>query len=96
MADPAPLLAAVRIKLPPLPTDPGVWFTQVEAMFTTKGVTVQRTRFDYVVSSLSPEFTTEVQDLLKPPMNDPYDVFKVELGKCTAASEQQKLQLICG
>ena len=94
MADPPPVLAAVSIKLPPFwPTDPEVWFTQVEAMFTTKGVTVQRTHFDYVVSSLSPEFATEVRDLLlKPPMDDPYDVLKAELVKRTAASEQRKLQ----
>ena len=66
-------------------------------MFTTKGVTVQRTRFDYMVSSLSPEFATEVRDfLLKPPTDDPHDVLKAELVKHTAASEQRKLQLIDG
>ena len=66
-------------------------------MFTTKGVTVQRTRFDYMVSSLSLEFATEVQDLLlKPPMDDPYDILEADLVKHTAASEQRKLkQLIC-
>ena len=98
MADPPPVLAAVSIKLPPFwPTDPD-WFTQVEAMFTTKGVTVQRTHFDYVVSSLSLEFAMEARDLLlKPPTDDPYDVLKAELVKRTAASEQRKLQqLISG
>ena len=95
----SPSVAAICIKLPPFwPTDPTVWFLQVEAQFNTRGITNQKTRFDYVISSLSPEIACEVRDLLlRPPPDSPYDVLKTELSKRTAASEQRKLQqLISG
>ena len=48
---------------------------------------------DYVVASLSPEFTTEIRDLiLKPPGENPYNTIKEQLTKQTAASEQHRLQ----
>ena len=54
---------------------------------------LKKTKFDYIISSLSPEFVTEVRYLtLKPPTENPYDKLKEQLTRRTAASEQRKLQ----
>ena len=91
---PAPQVAPVQIKLPSFwPKDPELWFAQIESQFATCRITTSRTKFDYVVSLLSPEFTTEVQDLLlHPPEETPYEVLKAELTKRTSASEQRRIQ----
>ena len=91
---PAPQVAAVQIKLPPFwPKDPELWFAQIESQFATRRITTSRTKFDHVVSSLSPEFATEVRDLLlHPPEETPYEVLKAELTKRTSASEQRRIQ----
>lgn len=91
---PTPDISAVSIKLLPFwPADPEVWFAQVEAQFSCRRITSLRSRFDYVVSSLTPEFAAEVRDLLlRPPADNPYTALKEQLTKCTALSEQRRLQ----
>ena len=82
------------MKLPPFwPADPQVWFAQVDAQFATLGITAQKTKFDSIIASLSPEVATEVHDLiLQPPREEPYDRLKEQLIKHTGISEQRKLQ----
>ena len=88
------VVSSVTIKIPPFwPADPKVWFAQVDAQLTMKSITSQKTRFDHVVASLSPEYATEVRDLiLKPPTVDPYTELKKQLIKRTAASEKKRFR----
>ena len=65
----------------------------MEAQFATRGITVEKTKLDHLVTSLSPDAATEVRDLiLAPPGNTPYSQLKAALIKRFAGSNQQKLQ----
>ncbi len=71
-------VATVSVKL--RPSDPEIWFAQVEATFTTRRITSQKTRFDFVAtetssSGLQPPHRTQPSRsnssaVLQPPNND--------------------------
>ena len=91
---PQPEVSAVAVKLPDFwPADPALRFARAEFMFSSRGITQQRTKFDHVAFALSNEFALEVRDiLLSPPTEDPYDTLKAELIRRTQTSEQKRLR----
>ena len=90
----APMTATVSLKLPPYwPADPQVWFAQVEAQFANRGISAESTKYNYVISTLTPEIAQEVRDLLlNPPQDTPYKTLREELIKRTTATEQKRLK----
>ena len=68
-------IAAVQIKLPPFwSKDPKLCFAQIESQFAIRQITVSRTKFDHVVSLISPEFSTEYETCFSTPPNDTPDI----------------------
>ena len=74
---------AVALKLPPFWTNqPEIWFAQCEAQFLLRNVTVDDTKFAYIVSSLDSTSAGEVSDIiLHPPGLVKYDLLKNALIK---------------
>ena len=89
-------IAHVLLKLPPFWTaDPLVWFAQIESQFATRGITSQRTKYEYVVASLSQDIAMEVRDILiSPPAVQPFSTLKDKLLLRTTVSEQRRLQTL--
>ena len=85
-----PEVVAYAIKIQPFwPSDPMLWFVQVEAQLVLRGITTQLMRFHHVLANLSQKIATEVRDLLmNPPEENPYHFLKETLINRTTLSEQ--------
>ena len=82
------LTDALSLHLPPFwPADPALWFAQVE------DITIEKTKYEYVVASLSSKHASEVRDIiLHTPSHQPYQKLKATLVERTTALEQQRLR----
>jgi hypothetical protein len=89
-----PAVYRVAARLPNFwPDRPAVWFAQAEAQFELVVITLQRTKFNYVVSQLNQQQAAEVEDIIiSPPEQDPYDRLKTELVRRLSTSREQRVR----
>uniref|UniRef100_A0A0X3NTJ4 DUF7041 domain-containing protein n=1 Tax=Schistocephalus solidus TaxID=70667 RepID=A0A0X3NTJ4_SCHSO len=85
---------SLSFKLPPFtPSNPRVWFRQIEAVFSTRRITSERTRYSYVVQSLPFDVAVDVEDLLDPiPAEEPYTQLKDAVINRVAKSANRMLR----
>lgn len=85
---------SINLKLPPFwPSDPQLWFAQVEAVFATKRIRDDKTKYNYIISSLSHDYAIEIRDIIvNPPRENLYATLKEALIARTTDSEQKRLQ----
>ena len=99
MTDPADetLSAAVyrvAVSLPPFwPDRTATWFAQAEAQFWLAAITLQRTKFNYVVSQLNQQQAAEVEDIIiSSPEQEPYNRLKADLVRNLSKSRAQSVR----
>ena len=77
----AQVVSAVAVKIPEFwPERPVTWFAYAEAQFTLQKITVQATKYAYIISALPRDVIVHVLDEVEAPAgDDPYDRIKAAL-----------------
>lgn len=81
-------------RVPPFwPEEPEIWFAQIEGQFAISKITLDATKFNYVIGQLDQQFSREVKDIIiNPPATDKYEKLKTELIKRLSASHEKKVK----
>ena len=81
---------AVSLKLPiSWTSQPQVWFQQAEAQFTILSITVDNTKYAYVVAALDQDTASRLLDLLSnPPVESRYNTIKARLIQTFSSSRR--------
>lgn len=92
--DPSREVYRVSVKIPPFwPEEPEIWFAQVEGQFALSGITVDETKYNYVIASLSPQYCREIKDIIvSPPSSGRYEKLKTELVRRLSSSQENKVK----
>ncbi|KAL1489023.1 hypothetical protein ABEB36_013968 [Hypothenemus hampei] len=96
----APAVHVDRVAIKPPPfwrADPALWFVQLEAQFDLAKITVDDTKYNYVVSAVDTEILSQITDFLNtPPANNKYLLIKSKLISIFGESrESQMRRLLC-
>lgn len=91
---PAQEIAATSVKLPSFwMVCPQAWFISVESQFNTKNISIDTTKYEYVISALSQEAVIKVLDILQnPPATRKYETLKKTLIERYSDSEESRLE----
>lgn len=85
-----------RVAVKPAPfwkADPKMWFARLEAQFSLADITVDSTKFNYVVTAIEPELLNSVSDILiAPPAENQYEAIKARLIAAHSESEESKFR----
>ena len=82
-----------KVQLSPFwPNDAAVWFVRADQEFVIKSVSVQTTKYAYLVASLSEEVPMRVSDKLTAELSD--DDLRAHLLKVYTKSDYQKAKLL--
>lgn len=92
--NPEHLVDRVTIRPPPFwRADPKLWFVQLEAQFEISRITVDSTKYNYVVSAIDTDILTQIADfLLNPPTENKYEELKIRLIDIYSESNEKKLR----
>lgn len=87
----------VGVRVPPFwPSEPEVWFAQLESQFLLAGITADHTKYHFVCGQLDQEYAVKVKDIIRdPPLTGKYEKLKSELiTRISISSEKKTLQFM--
>ncbi|GBN24248.1 hypothetical protein AVEN_109689-1 [Araneus ventricosus] len=85
----------VAVRVPNFWTDNAkIFFIQLEASFRLAGVTVEQTKFDYLVTALDPETLSHATHILCEPPPHPYTALKSRLLTQFEVSQNNKMKTL--
>ncbi|GFW56770.1 transposon Ty3-G Gag-Pol polyprotein [Trichonephila clavipes] len=86
-------MSAVSIKIPPFWTDrPEIWFYQVEAQFQISRISLEETKFHYLVSQLEPKYVENIKDIVNSKSDTKYTDSKNRLLSFFRESENIRIK----
>lgn len=97
-------VTAVALKLPQFWANlPAHWFLHIESQFSTRNIVQEKTKYDYVIQSLSQDTISSVFDIMteitssqgtNEPINDPYSYIKKHLIERHTLSESRRIETL--
>lgn len=84
---------SVSVKIPQFWQDkPEIWFYQVEAQFTISNITVDKTKFNYLVSQLDPKIIEHIWDIIGSNEPNKYLAAKERLLSSFGESDEKRIK----